>query len=108
LGEERLHSRHLVIHSQDLDIVDLMEWWRNINFYSSISPFSNRIATKSRTVKINCPSLISEVFADVSVIKHKSLGLLRTVGMLQSRSDVKNVIYSSVGIAYDVHVLDLD
>jgi hypothetical protein len=44
----------------------------------------------------------------VFVIKHKSLSLLLMVGMLQGRSDVKHVIYSSIGITYGVHVVDLD
>ena len=44
----------------------------------------------------------------VFAIKHKSLKMYLMVGTLQDRSDVKLVIYSSIGITYGVRVVELD
>jgi hypothetical protein len=44
----------------------------------------------------------------VFVIKPKSPKMYLMAGMPQDRSDVKHVIYSSIGITCGVHVVELD
>jgi hypothetical protein len=45
---------------------------------------------------------------NVFAIKPESLKMYLMAGMPQDRSDVKHVIYSSIGITCGVHVVELD